>query len=513
MDMDDSITPGAAETVAQDTIVAVATPLGVGGLGVVRLSGGQAVSIADAMFRPSGSTPLATAPSHRLMHGWILAPGSPAKPGSLSTGIDAAGKDTAGIDAAGKDAAGEAFLDEAMGVVMRAPRSYTREDVVELQCHGGPLILRMVAEQACLLGARPARPGEFTLRAFLNGRIDLTQAEAVGDIVHSRTRMGLTVTVNQLRGRLLQAIDALRDEVAQVASLVAAGIDFPEEDVVFARQGELREALERAIGQLGRLVDTAGRGRIMRDGLGLALIGRPNVGKSSLLNALLRENRAIVTEIPGTTRDTLEETADLGGLAVRLVDTAGIREGADRVEAMGIDRARKAMAQADLVLLVLDGAAPLQPEDEALLAECDPAATMAVINKGDLLAEGRPTWDGMPSTPPAALDRLALLEQVVISARDGSGLEGLENTIVARALNGEIPLAEEALLTNLRQEHAARTAREALGEALDALNRGLGEELVAVDLERALLALGEIVGQTTADDLLGRIFADFCIGK
>lgn len=489
----------------QETIVAVATPLGVGGLGVVRLSGTDAVAIADSLFRPTGHTTLTQAESHRLMHGWIR-----------DLANDDASRERHVLDekkgvmkSQGPDES--RMLDEAMAVVMRTPRSYTREDVVELQCHGGPLILRTVVEQACRLGGRLARPGEFTLRAFLNGRIDLTQAEAVGDIPHSRTRMGLTVTVNQLRGRLLKDITALRDDVAQVAALVAAGIDFPEEDVVFARKDELEARLRVVLERLERLLATAGRGRIMREGVGLALIGRPNVGKSSLLNALLRENRAIVTEIPGTTRDTLEEIADLSGLAVRLVDTAGIREGAGQVEAIGIERAREAMAKADLVLLVLDGASPLQPEDLALLEEVRSEATLAVINKGDLLEGGHTVWD--VQAQPVAEKQLEALEQVVVSAQDGTGLEALEKIIINRALRGETALAEEPLLTNLRQEEAARKTREALIHTLDALDEGLGEEFLAVDLDRVLMSLGEIVGQTTADDLLGRIFAEFCIGK
>jgi len=348
-----------------------------------------------------------------------------------------------------------------------------------------------------------AHPGEFTLRAFLHGRIDLTQAEAVGDLVRTRSALGLQVSANQLRGRLHEAIAALQGDVQQVAALVAAGIDFPEEDVVFAHRGEITERLGHVRERLDALLARAGQGRIVREGLAVAIVGRPNVGKSSLLNALLRENRAIVTEVPGTTRDTLEEAAEVGGLMVRLVDTAGIRHTEDVVEREGIQRARRAIAQADLVLLVLDGAAPLTADDEALLAEAPPQASLVVVNKRDKLDGASPAWVG----------RLEGRPWLGLSALTGAGLPELEAAIRGWALQDERPVLEDALLTNLRQEQAARQAAEAVRGALAALEGGLGDELLAVDLERVLMALGEIVGATTPDDLLNRIFAEFCIGK
>jgi tRNA modification GTPase len=456
---------------SDDTIVAIATPPGVGGVGIVRLSGPEAVAIADGFFQPTRGAPLARSPSHRMRHGWVLAAGQP--------------------------------VDEALAVAMRAPHSYTREDVVEVHCHGGNRVLRTVLELATGGGARLAQPGEFTLRAFLSGRIDLTQAEAVGDLVRAQSALGLRVSANQLRGRLHAEIAALTDEVRQVAALVAAGIDFPEEDVVFAHREQIAGRLERAGARLDALLARAGQGRIAREGLAVAIVGRPNVGKSSLLNALLREERAIVTEIPGTTRDTLEEAAELGGLLVRLVDTAGIRHTAEPVERLGIERARRAMAQAELVLLVLDGAEPLSADDETLLAGAPPGATLVVVNKQDRLGGAPPAWAG----------RLAERPWLGLSARTGAGLPLLEERIRAWALHDERPALEEALLTNLRQESAARQAREALRGARHALAEGRGEELLAVDLEQVLLALGDIVGATTPDDLLERIFAEFCIGK
>lgn len=458
----------------EDTIVAIATPPGAGGVGIVRLSGNRAVPIAKAMFRLSRAGPhegLDGVESHRLVHGWIESEGR--------------------------------TVDEALAVVMRAPRSYTREDVVELHCHGGPLVLRTVVELALHAGARLAEPGEFTFRAFVNGRIDLTRAEAVGDIVRSESRLALEAGANQLRGRLYGEIKALTDTVARVAALVAAGIDFPEEDGVFAQREEITGRLEEVRERLEGLLAGAGRGRRVREGVAVAIAGRPNVGKSSLLNLLLRENRAIVTEVPGTTRDTVEEVLDMAGLTVRLVDTAGIRASKDPVELQGIARAREAMAKAELVLLVLDGAAPLTAEDESLLAGAAPEASLVVVNKVDLLPAGGPEW----------LERLEGRETRLLSATTGQGLSALEDWIAQWALEGERPGWENAMITNLRQEQAAKNAQLALAGALEAIERNLGDELLAVDLDRILLALGDVVGETTADDLLNRIFAEFCIGK
>ncbi len=456
---------------SEDTIVAIATALGASGVGIVRLSGPRAVSIVEGMFRPSAGGPLARARSHHLRHGWIEDEGRP--------------------------------VDEVLAVVMRRPRSYTGEDVVEVHCHGGTMVLRTVLELACRRGARLARPGEFTQRAFLNGRIDLTRAEAVGDLVASRSALALQASVNQLRGRLYEEIRELAEQVRQAAALVAAGIDFPDEDVVFTHREDLRARLEAVRGRLEVLLQGAGRGRLMREGLPVAIVGRPNVGKSTLLNPLLREERAIVTEIPGTTRDTVEEAVEMGGLMLRLVDTAGIRRTADPVEQQGIGRARAALERAELALLVLDGSAPLTGDDRLLLDEVPAAASLVVINKADRLGGGRPGWEA----------ELEGRERLLLSAVTGDGLPEMERWIEHWALDGERPVAEEALITNLRQEQAATGAREALDTALAALADGLGEELLAIDLERVLSALGDIVGETTPDDLLGRIFAEFCIGK
>jgi tRNA modification GTPase len=365
------------------------------------------------------------------------------------------------------------------------------------------MVLQTLLEAVCRAGARLAEPGEFTMRAFFNGRMDLTRVEAVSDIVNAGSALGLQVSANQLRGRLYEAILALKEDVAHVAALVAAGIDFPEEDVVFSHRDDIVGRLQGVAGTLGEMVARAGQGRLLREGLAVAIVGRPNVGKSSLLNALLRENRAIVTEIPGTTRDTLEETAQFGGLLLRLIDTAGIRATEDPVEREGVRRSEKAMAQADLVLLLLDGSAPLAEEDRRLLQESPEARTLLVVNKRDRMTGDAPAW----------VDDVRNRTWVAISALTGDGLDAMEQQVRRLAFAEERPQLEHVLITNLRQQQAAQQALAAVEQALRGVDEQVGDELLAIDVGRALDALGDIVGETTADDLLNRIFAEFCIGK
>jgi tRNA modification GTPase len=454
-----------------DTIAAIATPPGTGGVAMIRVSGPCAPQIVGRLFRASGKTPLAEAASHRLLHGWIEVEGH--------------------------------MVDEVMAVWMKAPHSYTREDVVEVHCHGGGMAVRAILDGVCAGGARLAEAGEFTFRSFVNGRLDLTQVEAVADIVRAPSRTALTVSANQLRGRLLGAIQGIRDDVRHVSALVNASIDFPEEDVVFTNREACQTRMERARRALEELVHTADQGRILREGLAVAIVGKPNVGKSSLLNALLREERAIVTEVPGTTRDTVEEYVELDGLALRIVDTAGIRDTADRVEQAGIARSRRAIEQADLALLVLDGTRPLDADDRSLLDTLEPGRAIVVVNKRDLFGARGPDWQS----------NVDAFRRVEISALHREGLDELQHAIRGWAHLDDRPAWESALITNLRQKHAAERALRGCEDALRTIASGKGEELLSVDLSRVLDALGDIVGETTAEDLLDRIFADFCIGK
>lgn len=476
-------------TSTNDTIAAIATPPGIGGVGMVRLSGPEALSIALRMFRrpaqagwKTGGTPDPWQPeSHRLYFGQAIQP----RTGQV--------------------------LDEVLLAYMRGPRSYTAEDVVEFQAHGGPLVLRRILDAALGEGARLANPGEMTLRAFLNGRIDLAQAEAVMDLIGARTDEGLQLAVGQLQGRLSAQVSAARQDVLGVLAQIEASIDFPEEEVPTPTPDDLRPGIASAAAQVARLLAGAEEGRIYREGLRAAIIGRPNVGKSSLLNALLRTERAIVTPIAGTTRDTVEEYANVRGIPVQLIDTAGITESSDPVEQIGVRRSREAAATADLLLLVLDGSEPLLEQDEAVQNEVRKLSaggrpTILVLNKSDLpqrlnAAEVAARWPGAPVVQTCTLTQ--------------DGLEGLEDQIRALALAGQAVRTsqEETLVTNTRHRDALRRTAEHLQAANVTLDNGLPLDFVAIDLHAALDALGEITGETATEDLLERIFHDFCIGK
>ena len=458
--------------VFKDTIAAIATALQPSGLGVIRISGPDAFACAEELFAPSvKETPVAKFPHHRLVHGWIMDGDSP--------------------------------VDEVLLTLMRAPHSYTSEDVVEIQAHGSVLGLKSILELVLSRGVRLARPGEFTERAFLSGRLDLTRVEALADLIHARSELGLRQAAQQLRGGLYDTIVEYREELVGVASLVEATIEFPDENVEFTSRGECLTRLRNLRERIDEMLAGASQARQVREGIGVALIGRPNVGKSSLLNTLLREPRAIVTHIPGTTRDTIEESLQIEGLAFRLTDTAGIRDSDDPVEGEGIRRSREAWEESDLTLLLLDASSPLEEEDRRMLENCDPGSTMILLNKIDLCLD----------TAPGRMAGLEAFETLPVSAKKSIGLEDLKKRIHDRATTGFVSTEEGAWLTNLRQQQAAERARNAVDNACQGLEEGRGEELVAVDLRTALNALGEIVGETTAEDLLERIFLEFCIGK
>jgi len=449
-----------------DTIAAISTPIGEGGIGIVRMSGPEALAILRRIFKRARGGSLA---SYRLHYGHIVDPRS-----------------------------GE-VVDEVLASYMKAPHTYTRQDVVEINCHGGIIPLRRILELCLREGARLASPGEFTLRAFVNGRIDLAQAEAVLDIVRAKTEAGLRVALNQLEGRLSEEVRRLRARLVDVLAYLEASIDFPEDEIP-AR--DLASDLEEARRGLEELLAHADRGLIYRQGIRTAIVGRPNVGKSSLLNALLRTSRAIVAPIPGTTRDTLEETLNLQGIPLVLVDTAGIvAETEDILTRLGIERSRKALAQADLALLVLDGSEPLSEADRQIAALVGEKAAILVINKLDL---------------PQAIDEPDILTQaprVRISALTGEGLEELERTIVEVVFSGQVLASEEPLVSNPRHKDALQRALEHVISAQEAHAQGLPADFLAIDLTSAVSALGEITGETVSEDLLEAIFSNFCVGK
>lgn len=463
-----------------DTIAAIATPLGEGGLAVVRLSGPRTLAVADRCFVPLGKSSLrpSDAPSHTLHYGRIVHGGRP--------------------------------VDEVMLAVLRAPRTYTREDVVEITCHGGLLPAKLVLDAVLRSGARLALPGEFTKRAFLNGRLDLAQAEAVADLIQSRTELALRAAHEQLAGKLSQRINQLRDEMLTTLAHLEAHLDFPDEDLAPDTNAQLLRRLERGVAFMDELLRTAPEGQLLRRGLRAAIIGRPNAGKSSLLNLLLGHDRAIVSPVPGTTRDTIEETANVRGLPVVFIDTAGLREARDAVEVEGVRRSRATLARAELILHVLDASEPLTPADENHLAEFADKKRILVRNKIDLPpklnAEALRAAIGAPtagSTPPI----------VEVCCLSGTGLEALKDAIKELIWAGEVKAEMLQVMINSRHQDALHRARLATERALAALRAGASLELAALDLRIAVNAIGEIVGKTTTEDLLDLIFSQFCIGK
>ena len=447
-----------------DTICALATPPGTGGVGVIRVSGEAAFAIVDrATWRPN-HTPCAGWAGYTLHRADIVHP------------------------------TGE-IIDGVLLAVFHAPRSYTGEDVVEISAHGGPVPLGQILVRLMQCGARMARPGEFTQRAFLNGKMDLAQAEAVGDLIAAKTEQAYRLARRQSEGRLSRAVSEVREIALGVLARIEASIDFPE-DVGELDTDACRAELFEADKQVGALLATADGGILYREGLKVVLAGRPNVGKSSLLNALLRINRAIVTPVPGTTRDVIEETLNLRGLPLRAVDTAGLRETGDEVELIGVARTRDSLADADIVLLILDAAAGETEEDQALRGELGDRPYILVWNK----------WDLMPGQDPPT-------EGVVVSAATGWNLVALEDALVEMALGDRAPETEGTFVTHARHKQALQAAQLHLAEAQKTLEAALPADFVSVDVRGALNALGEITGETATEDVISEIFSRFCIGK
>jgi tRNA modification GTPase len=397
---------------------------------------------------------------------------------------------------------GEQIVDEVLLTVMRAPNTYTTQDIVEVNCHGGIVPLRYTLELVIRHGARLADPGEFTKRAYYFGRIDLAQAEAVADVINAQTEHSSKAAIAQLSGQLSAAVNGLRDAIMSLLARVEAAVDFPDEQLKLADSSQIGQAIADLHSQIQDLLATAEHGRLLREGLQVAIIGRPNVGKSSLLNALLQSDRAIVTPIPGTTRDVIEESRSIGGIPVRLLDTAGLRATDSVVEAEGVRRSEQAMADADLILLVIDTSRPLTPEDEELLRRT-PTPTIIVMNKEDL-----PT-----QVDPDTMAACSQAQQVWISARNRTHLAELEQAISEMVWAGGSSDATDTLVTNVRHKTALQYAADALEQAADTVSSGYTEEYIAVDLREAVAHLDEIVGHFIPDQILDQIFAEFCIGK
>ncbi len=455
-------------TDSNDTIVAIATAPGEGGIGIVRLSGALAESLLASCFVSlAGACPLQ---SHRLYYGHF------------------------------RDST-DRVIDEVMAVLMRAPKSYTREDVAEVHCHGGSVVLRRILDRFIDGGARLARPGEFTFRAFLNGRIDLSRAEAVMDVIRSRSESACRVAVSQLEGGLSRLTYAFKETVADLLAEVEAGIDFPEEDLPCSDRLRLLSITDSLLKEISTITESFETGRILREGLSILIFGKPNVGKSSLMNALLGEARAIVSNIAGTTRDTVEESLVLRGLPLRLIDTAGVRDTTDSVEVLGVQRAQAKVAGADLILLVVDGSQELDGYDFKALASCDPEKALLVVNKSDLGV--------LPLS-----SEFSNLSSVEVSALDPDGVSKLLDAIYdyfTRSSGSEG--RDTPLISDRRHRHALVGAMEALGRFRLGLQRDDPPECSALELREALQSLGEITGETAPDEILDKIFSRFCIGK
>ena len=459
-----------------DTIAAIATGSAPTAIGVIRVSGPETDAVVSRVFRPKCARPFFRLEPRRLFLGALT-------------------------DRMGRT------LDSGMAVRFPGPASYTGEDCAELHCHGSPAAMGEILSALFAAGARQARPGEFTRRAFLNGKLELTQAEAVIDLIDAQTPAAARNAAAQLDGALGRTVGQVYDELTALASQFYAVVDYPDEDIEDLDRTKLEDTLRRADGTLTRLLDTCGRGRVLRQGVPTAIVGLPNAGKSSLLNALAGYDRAIVTSVPGTTRDTVEESVLCGGVLLRLTDTAGIRETDDAVERLGVERSRSAARRAELVLAVADGSAPLAPENGAVFALAARCPRWVLVwSKADLAAGPRPAkaWTSPPwLSAPAA--------EVAVSSVTGEGLDRLENAVRALFPAGEAPAGQ--ILTNARQSEAVSRARDAVRRALEALECGMTPDVILTDAEEAMNALGELTGRTAREDIVSDIFSRFCVGK
>ncbi len=455
-----------------DTIAAISTPPGPGAIGILRLSGPQAVFVAEKCFKPLGPKGLREHAPRALVYGDLL------------------------------DSGGQP-IDRVLCTYSLGPSSYTGEDTAEFQCHGSPMVLALGLEALFAAGARQARAGEFTRRAFLNGRLDLAQAEAVGDLLSAQSREGARHAAGQLSGALSKKIGDIYSALVDVMAHFHAVLDYPDEDIDPFRMEELEVALANQEGELAALLVTCGRGKLLREGVPCAIVGRPNAGKSSLLNAMLGWDRAIVTDIPGTTRDTVEERCELGGVPLRLIDTAGLRDTSDPVEKLGVERSRRAMEEAGLIFAVVDMSADLTEEDREILQAVEETGRpwIFVAAKKDLVKNSRSIGLAGGETP-----------SVEVSALTGEGLDKL-GKMVAELFPKEDAVPYGQLLTNARQEETAGRAREAVRRAREALTAGFTPDALLTDVEEALSALGELTGQSVREDVTDRIFAKFCVGK
>lgn len=456
-----------------DTITSISTPMGEGAIGIVRLSGPQAIEIGDILYK--GKKKLSEVETHTINYGHIIDPET------------------------------NETVEEVMVSVLRAPKTFTREDIIEINCHGGILTINRILELTMTYGARMAEPGEYTKRAFLNGRIDLSQAEAVMDFIRSKTDRASKVAMNQIEGRLSDLIKKQRQSILEILAQVEVNIDYPEyDDVEDATTDFLLEQSKRIKEEINQLLETGAQGKIMREGLSTVIVGRPNVGKSSMLNNLIQDNKAIVTEVAGTTRDVLEEYVNVRGVPLRLVDTAGIRDTEDIVEKIGVERSRKALNEADLILFVLNNNEPLTEDDQTLFEVIKNEDVIVIINKTDLeqrldVSELREMIGDMP------LIQTSMLKQ--------GGIDELEIQIKDLFFGGEVQNQDMTYVSNSRHISLLKQARQSIQDAIDAAESGIPMDMVQIDLTRTWEILGEIIGESASDELIDQLFSQFCLGK
>ncbi len=455
-----------------DTIAAIATAMSNSGIGIVRISGDEALDVADRLFRPKkGSRKVSDMETHTIHYGYVTD--------------------------------GDEVIDEVMLLIMKAPRSYTCEDTIEIDCHGGVLVMKKILETVLKYGARPAEPGEFTKRAFLNGRIDLSQAESVIDVINAQNELALKSSVSQLQGAVLEKIKAIRAVVLHELAFIESALDDPEHVSLEGYPEQLHEIMSDAHSKVKKLLDSSDNGKMLKEGINTAIVGKPNAGKSSLLNILVGEERAIVTEIAGTTRDILQEQIQIGGIGLNVIDTAGIRDTEDIVEKIGVNKSREYIEKADLIIYVVDSSTELDENDQEIIEAIQNKKAIVLLNKSDLDAK----------TDASVLQTQLSKPILSISAKNNTGIHELETLIEEMFFSGKLSFNDEVYITNIRQKNALAEAQNSLKMVLQSIADGMPEDFFTIDMMNAYEALGTIIGESVGEDLVNEIFSKFCMGK
>lgn len=455
-----------------DTIAAIATAMSNSGIGIVRISGDEALEVADRIFRPKkGSRKVFDMETHTIHYGYV-------------------------VD-------GEEVVDEVMLLIMKAPRSYTCEDTIEIDCHGGVLVMKKILETVLKYGARPAEPGEFTKRAFLNGRIDLSQAESVIDVINAQNELALKSSVSQLQGAVLEKIKDIRAVVLHEIAFIESALDDPEHVSLDGYPEQLRGIMSDAHSKVKKLLDSSDNGKMLKEGINTAIVGKPNAGKSSLLNILVGEERAIVTEIAGTTRDILQEQIQIGGIGLNVIDTAGIRDTEDIVEKIGVNKSREYIEKADLIIYVVDSSTELDENDQEIIEAIQDKKAIVLLNKSDLDTK----------TDATVLEKRLNKPILSISAKNNTGIHELEKLIEEMFFSGKLSFNDEVYITNIRQKNALAEAESSLKMVLQSIDDGMPEDFFTIDMMNAYEVLGTIIGESVGEDLVNEIFSKFCMGK